>query len=702
MKSPAWFALLLALSLPLAEGSAAAQTSFPPPRLPRPQLQRRGPRPKGKHTPGSSLKSRIGVEAAERLLKSTDAVERQQGLERLGSVGSARALELLVKALEPGGVVRSARDRLVAVRALAPHAHVPDVRQALVRMMTGVGVAKEQSTDDDLEQWVRASAAAALAASGDGASLAALGKALRQEGPVAEAAAAGLAAHPPRDLSPVVGARGVPTLTLVRLLSGLADQRSFDSLRSFVRHGSPEVRAAAAVALTGLGDLETVPLARAWLEREKVPALRLASARILAMTHAPGAAKEIAHLLDNPSTRRDALALALVAPDPGLLPALGGQLDHADASELPALLGAISRAGGPRAAALLAAQLEKPDRAQLAAYALARCPGDAARDRIAAALRPVATRRLAARAAVVRRVSLGEDVPGTRSVLDALVASKSPADRAAGAWGLSVLDASSAKRLLGSKDPVVARAAARAAAWEPEIAPVAAARLVREHDLSTRVALAAALAVPAAANQVPTRVLQELIDSASAAAPLAVRALAARDSTTLRPRIEALLQSGDALIRAHAALGLGDSRHPDAVGLLSNAYRFEPSANVRHAIVVALSRLAHSRRALEVARQLDGDAGVRGAAKRALRGRRLYGLTPGSAVVWLSLVPSEPPQKSAVQSATVALVTAGGLALPAVPDPDGLVLAAGLPAGPVVLRVAAPASPVAPSHPPPP
>lgn len=691
MKSSKWFALWVALSLPLGAASAAAQTRFlPPRRLPRPQVQRYRRRPTPA-TPGDSLKSHIGVEAAKHLLASTDADVRRQGLRRLGSIGSARAVELLVKSLEPGGVVRSSRDRLVAVRALAPYARLPDVRQALVLMMSGVGVSRKQSAGDELEQWVRESAAAALAASGDGSALAALGKALRQGGPVAEAAAAGLAAHPPRDLSPVVAARGVPTLTLVKLLSGLSDQRGFHSLRSFVRHGSPEVRAAAAVALTGLGDLETVPLARFWLEKEKLPVLRLAGARILAMTHAPGAAPAIERLLDHAATRREALALALVAPNPALLPALGKRLGHADPAELPALLGAISRAGGPRAAALLASQLEKPRRAALAAYALARCPGSAARDRIEAALRSASTRRLAARAAVIRRIVLAEDVPGDRRVLQALLASKTPADRAAGAWGLSVLDVSTAKRLLGSKDPVVVRAAARAAAWNPVVAPLAAERLVRERDPTTRVALAASLAVPAAENHVPTRVLLDLIDSGSAATPLAVRALAARDSTTLRPRIEALLESGDALVRAHAALGLGDSQRPDAVGVLSAAYRFEPSADVRRAIVVALSRLAHSRRTLELARRLDGNAAVRSAADRALRGRQLYGLAPGSAVLWLSLVSSDAARTGAVQSANVELVTATGLALPAVPDPDGLLLATGLPAGPVVLRVAAPA-----------
>ncbi len=636
-----------------------------------------------------------------RLLRSTNADERQQGLARLGSVGSPRALELLVKSLEPGGVVRTSEDRLVAVRALALHTDVPDVRQALVRTMTGVGVDKRQRNGNQLERWVRQSAAAALAASGDATALAALGKALRQDGPVAQAAAAGLAAHPPADLAPVVSARGVPTLALVQLLSDLADQRGFDSLRSFVRHGSPEVRAAAAVALTRLGDLETVPLARFWLKKERLPVLRVAGARILAMAHAPDSARAITQLLDNKGTRRDALALALQAASPALVPALGKQLDHADDSELPALLGALSRAGGPRAAALLAAELDKPHRAALAAYALALCAGSAARDRIEAALGAPRTRRLAARAAVVRRIALGEKVPGATQALRTLLSSKSPADRAAGAWGLSTLDPSSAKRLLGAKDPVVVRAAARAAAWDPRVAPIAAKRLATEKDPASRIALAASLAVPAAERHVPTQVLVELVDSATAATPLAVRALAARDSAALRPRIVQLLHSGDPLIRAHAALGLGDSARPSAVGVLSDAYRFEPDARVRRAIVIALSRLAHARRTLELATQLDGNAEVESAAARALAGRRLYGLSPGSALLWLGLVPSDKLEQGAVGSATVELVTASGLALPALPDPDGLLLATGLPAGPIEVRVAAPAL-VTPTHAPPP
>lgn len=682
---------MVGLAVPLAAGPALGQYPTQPPRLR--HTQRR--LPTGPH---SSLKSHIGVDAAKRLLTSTNAARRRQGLARLGSVGSPQALELLVQALEPGGVVRSSKDRLVAVRALAPHARVPAVQQTLVRMMTGVGVAKRQRTGNQLEPWVRESAAAALAASGDPAALAVLGQALRQEGPVARAAAAGLSAHPPADLSSVLKARGMPTLTLVQLLSGLADQRGFADLRSFVRHGSPDVRAAAAVALTRLGDLETVPLARFWLEKEKLPVLELAGARILAITHAPDAPQAITRLLGDAKTRRPALALALAAPARALLPALAARLEHADEGELPGLLGAISRAGGPRAAALLAAELDKPRRAALAAYALARCPGAAARAKIEAALGSSRTRRLAARAAVVRYVALGERVSGVERTLRGLLASKAPADRAAGAWGLSTLDDTTAVRLLASHDPVVVRAAARAAAWKPRVALVAAERLAVERDPTTRVALAASLAVRAGADHVPTRVLMQLIDSGSAATPLAVRALAARDSKVLRPRIVALLRSSEALIRAHAALGLGDSQRPSAVGVLSRAYRFEPDAGVRRAIVVALSRLAHARRTLGLAASLDGNSAVREAAHRALAGRRLYGLAPGSSVLWVALVPSDAKRPHTATAGSVELVTASGLALPALPDPDGLLVATGLPAGPVELRVA----PAAPTHLPPP
>src|SRR6185503_14056843 len=106
-------------------------------------------------------------------------------------------------------------------------------------------------------------------------------------------------------------------------------------------------------------------------------------------------------------------------------------------------------------------------------------------------------------------------------------------------------------------------------------------RLRRETDRATRTALAIALADPAGRAQVESSVLTLLVEQGSLEGPLAALALAIRDEPDHRPELSALLEGGDAVLRAHVALGLGGSREPSAVGLLETAYRFEPEAAVR-------------------------------------------------------------------------------------------------------------------------
>jgi HEAT repeat protein len=631
------------------------------------------------------LSSHLGVSVAVRELDSGDVTARRIGIERLGAIGSPRALDTLVGLLA-SGVSLDSRDLLVAVRALAPHAAVPEARQALVRLM-GHQSGSGGDRADPLLTWVRQSAAAALAASHTRPALEALGEALRQNGPAAEAALEGLLAHPPRDLEPVLEARGMPSVTFVRALARLGDQRAFATLRTIVRGASPRVRAEAAVALTELGDLETVALARYWLAHDASTPERVAAARILALTHAPGAAAAIGSLLASEATERAGLELALSAPQPELVDKLEALLAHADEDDVPRILGAIGRAGGPRAAQVLERELAQPRRAAAAAYVLALDPDRAAREVLEHALGVSATARTAACAAVVRHVALDDDVGGLRDALERLLASHAEADRAAGAWGQAVLDPARRVELLGARDPWLVRAAARAA-LDARSAGAAAARLSAEKDPTTRAALAIALVHRSAQDRVPTARLLELIDDGGAATPIAVLALAARDDATLRPRIRSLLASGDPLLRAEAALGLGASAEASAVGLLEDAYRFEPSPSVRHAIIVALSQSDRRSPTLRLAAELDGSEAVREAARRVLAGQGLRALETGSSTFWMSLVENSPATDPTGRARSVILVAPGGLALPLVADPDGLVTVAGLGRGPVQLRLA--------------
>ena len=111
-----WAAVRWLLLASFVTSGASAQTTLRRnPRIPAPSL-----------TP-STLRTHLGVDVAQALLKDQDPEQRQRGFERLGSIGTAQALDVLLKAFDTGGSARSAKDRLVAVRALAKHAAQPSV-----------------------------------------------------------------------------------------------------------------------------------------------------------------------------------------------------------------------------------------------------------------------------------------------------------------------------------------------------------------------------------------------------------------------------------------------------------------------------------------------------------------------------------------------------------------------------------------------
>ena len=201
-------------------------------------------------------------------------------------------------------------------------------------------------------------------------------------------------------------------------------------------------------------------------------------------------------------------------------------------------------------------------------------------------------------------------------------------------------------------------------------------------------ALAASLAHADGRASISTRKLLVLLEQGSVETPLIAYALATRDDVELRPRIEELLQSGDALLRAHVALGLGKSKEPSAIGLLERAYRFEPDPAVRRAIVGALGQRPEParKRLLWLAATLEPDSEAREAARIALSGARIDPPVTGPSTAWLSLLPNSAGLGAARRPLLV--VVPGGLALPVVSDPDGIVALARLARGPVSLRLA--------------
>lgn len=627
-----------------------------------------------------SLLGELGTPAAERLLGSDASADRLRAFARLSGLGTPRALELLAKALDPGGAARGAEEHLAAVRALAPHATKPLVREALVRALSSPPV---EADAGPLSDWVRASAALALARTQDAAALSALGRALRKPGHAAELAKQALLDNPPADLGPLLHLPGAPSKELCQALGALGDRRAEGFLRDIVRRGAPETRAAAALALLRLGSSEVLELARHWLRSERQPVLVAAAAEILAKSGAPDAAAPLSELAKNPSTRELSLSLFLqtnghVVGPSELEPEMAGD-NSGDLLELFAR----GRWGSSR----LERALSQPQTAGLALYALARTPSASARERLQRALAQPKLRVLALRALALRFARLGEEPAGVATLLPALQRSVLPVERAAAAFAMGLLEPATLPQLLASNDIVTVRSAARLA-LRGAAAHAAAQRLIRERDVTLRAALGMSLVDAGAAEQVPTPLLLELVHGTGPGSLLAASALCARKDADLLPLVRELLSSGDPWLRAHALLGLSRARDPDVLGLIENAYRFEPDSSVRHAAVVALSRRSEpvKRRSLLLAAALDAAPGVRAAARLALAGQALADTALGSETAWLELSvnPGLPP--GALPAAQLRL--GAGLALPVVADPDGVVALAGVDPAPLSLRLA--------------
>ncbi len=666
-------ALLAALLVGLFTASATAQRRPPRRQAPAPAPER----PK-------SLKAELGLDAAKVLLRSDSSSERLRGFERLSAIGSEAALELLGRSLDAGGAARDGRERVSAVRALAPHARSAVARAALVRAL-GASASLERA--DPLLALARQTAALALARSGDVQALTALAQALRQAGRGADAALAALSAYPPAELGPLLRARGAVTAALLSLFEALDDPRARGLLYDVARRSPPELRARALIALARVHAPGAAELARSVWAKERHPTLRAAAARALSLSDAADARQAVEAIANgapgDASVLDTVIDIALESPHPDLTPLLERLLAAQKGERAERLVAALGRAGGSRAAALLERALAVPAQAPAAAYALALAPG---RDALRALERALASqnavlKRLAVRAAALRHVALRETAAGLERASRALAAGPLPVDRAAGAFALALLVPKRGAELVRSTDLVVVRAVARAA-LSSDFASAAADRLEGERDALTRAALAIALADDRAADRVSSATLERLLESGGAPAALAARALAARDSESLRPRLEQLLESSDRTLRAHTALGLARSHEASVVGLLAMAYRFEIEPQVRRAIVGALSQRSESGRlrTLELAAAFDPDPATRQSAKLALAAVRLSIPLTGSGTLWLEV-------RGTSELVAVA-APAPGVSLPAVPDPDGLVALAGLPAGALELSLA--------------
>jgi HEAT repeats len=664
-----------------------------------------------------SLEGHLALAVAERLLASDNSDDRVRAVERLAGSGQREGVERLLRALADGGsALRDPRARLAAIRGLFPYASREPVRQAMEKALT------TEAGASPLLSLARDTAAMALAASDDARSLGVLRAALRQGGATGDAAELALLAYPPASLSPLgVGSGDLPA-SVCDLLGRLGDERAVGALRGTLVRGlvraatlsdepaepsfedqSRLAKVAAALALARLGDQEQVPVARSWMASGDA-ALKLIGAEILLLSGASDARRALLPLLAAPATRAPAFRLAARSPGPELLTVAGEAAGTSDDTGTLALF-VLGRLGGASAVSRLEALLRNPARAWDAAFALARAPGDEARRALEAAQSNPALLRLAARAGIVRVLTLGDEPHHLGDTLRALFASKDPADRAAGAFGLAALGKTPASELIASRDLVVVRAAARASlVLEAESSRAMAERLAVESDGGTRTALALALAHSTdGLDALSTHQLLSWAEGDEPIAPLSIVALGEREQPGEERRLARWLESEDPVRRVHAAFALGSSPLASAAGRLADAWRFEPDRAVRRAIIVALAQRSEPSRlaALGLAARLDPDTDVRESAGLGLLGRlpspighgregcsRGGSRVSGCHVAWISLVPSAPAPASAVSARAGSLVDASGLSLPVVSDPDGVLVVPGIWPGDASFRLA--------------
>ncbi len=629
---------------------------------------------------GTSLRSRLSPAVAQRLLRSRRLDDQLRAIQRLASQNDYAAIQILVQAFADNPALPvDPHVRIEAVRAFAPFASRDPVRAWLVTWTTASSPTGHSGPLLDL---AADQAALALAASANSRAVEQLVLAVAEGGSTADRAASALLAHPPPNLEPLLHPQSLESPRVVDLLGRLGDLRVVPQLRKLLDKADLDVRVAAAVALARLGDASGVKLARDWIAQDgSTHALRVGAARTLTLSRDPLAPRAIAILLADPATRAEGLDLAEHAPTPQLSPTLAGLLTIAQGQDRVRILAALARCGGPLAARTLEPRLHASDHD--AAFALAHCRAPEAADMLARALTNPKTRRMAARASLIRQAEFGSEVEGLAEALDALTNSADAADRFVGIFGLVLTGRTTVESHVGSRDPLAVLAACGAAVALPASHREPCARqLAATTDPVVRDGLSASLLGMASHTAVSTSTLLDWAESPRVSAPIFARLLGPRDSDSYRSRIERLLSSGDPDVRAQLAIGLGSSPRPSAAALLAQAYAFEPDANVRRAIVVGLSAKNSTigRVWLDRAARLDPDPLARSLARRgplASDGR-------GDQMLWLRLSTTQAPAPGAYP---VRITLPNGSSTVVVTAPDGQALVPALPPGLVGLRV---------------
>lgn len=482
------------------------------------------------------------------------------------------------------------------------------------------------------------------------------------------------------------------TLPMIDFLGRLGDLRALPALRAAAARKQVTVKARAGLALARFGDPSGLADAREWTKGDDLRLL-VPAAETLVLADDPTAAAALKKLLSNKDTRSAALSLLFGASKPALFTALHTDLEKLAKDDWDVDRAKVVMALGRVSVSLVDKLLDgSVEVREAAAMALATAPGEPARTALDKRIRSAKTdvdRRLALRAAVVRQVVLGDAPEGLEARLGAALSQKDDVDRELGALGLVATGWADAATVLARAKPAkgphptsVIAGAARGAmlhggdlgAFGGLLAPLEGERDTDEHPTLRQIAAGVSLLDADAASQVPERTLLAWAEGGGALAPLAARALGARDDDDIRARLRDLLRGTDPVIRAHTAMGLALDPEPSAVTLLSDAYLVEDDASVRRATIEALAQRSEPQRTrvLTWASELDPDEGVRRSATLALEG---HALERGGRALGATLALTRIMLADGTTAMTAARYRgADEIAFPVVSSPDGALL----------------------------
>jgi HEAT repeat protein len=536
---------------------------------------------------GFPLSAELSLDHHRKLLNSGSEADRLLGLSFLARLGTNQSLNALNGAVTNVVTRGTLLEGRTLIELLFEHVSDPQSLHSLLRIVTG---AAANNKAGGVHPFLRAAAAMALAQSDSVAARAALSQALHGDKESAEHAAAALLAHPPTALD-FLATGSNPNVTLARLLGDLGDQRAFPVLRAWIRVGTTDVQNEAALSLTRLGAYETTELARHWLQQTPSLERQRTATEILLIAGSSDSEAALLDLARHPKQTATFMALALRFPSAGVVEPILARLDSASVEELPSLISILGRAGTAKAVTYLGQALVNPRFAELASFALGQCTAARAADEVRRALGDERKRPWALRAALLRKLHFDESNADLKDDFETLARSNKSAETALGVWGLSALDGNYASQALESTDPIRSAAAARTALLQNESFFITAAhRLAKARSEHERFLFSFALLDDHAGDEIPTESLLLLASKGAAYSPLAAYALARRADPELRALLSEFLNASSTALRAHTALGLGQSRDPGATALLVSRYRRELDWRVRWAIVTGLGR----------------------------------------------------------------------------------------------------------------